>query len=60
LREHQAKPHILQKSPSLFDRPDGLAIETPLFAPELLEFGVSHKKLSALSHQLSAKTGRSC
>ena len=37
-------------------RPDGLAIETPFFAAELLEFEVSHRdsyQLSALSYQVT-------
>ena len=56
LRIHQAKSDLFHKGARLFDGPNGLAVETPLLAAQLLEFEISHKEafeLSALSFQLS-------
>src|ERR1700686_751238 len=52
---HQAESYLVEKSPRLLDRPDGLPIQAPFLAPQLLEFLLSHKKLSAISRRLSVK-----
>ena len=37
LRIHQAESHLVEKSPRLLDRPDGIAaLQSPLLAPQLL------------------------
>ncbi len=49
---HQAESHGLDESARFFDGADGLAIEAPFFATELLEVLIGHR--AAVSYQLSA------
>jgi hypothetical protein len=58
-RIHEAESNFLDKAARLFDRRDALAIETPLPAAKLLEFGFSHNEsceLRVASCELRAGT----
>src|SRR5580704_6593221 len=58
-RVHQAESHGLDEGARLFDGANGLAIETPLLATELLEILIGHGdgfQLSAFSSRPSNNT----
>src|SRR5579872_6807140 len=54
---HEAESHLFQKSACLFDRANGIAIQTPLLEAQLLEFLLSHRELRAASPELRAESG---